>query len=71
MRLTIDIDERSLLEIQRRTGLHKKSPAVRKALEAYLHDRARKEFLARVAAGKTDYAMSNDEVEELATYDAD
>ncbi len=71
MRLTIEIDDKSLAEIQRNTGIRKKSPAVSRAIEAYLHDQRRRQFLAKVAGGHTDYGLTNDEVEALASYDPD
>ncbi len=65
MRITIDIEEKKLESILKLTGQAKKSPAVAQALDEFLQARAREAFLAKVMAGKTDYAMSNDEVEAL------
>lgn len=65
MRITIEIDEKKLNEIIRSTGQKKKSPALAQALDEYLENRRRKEFLARVMEGKTDYAASNEEIEDL------
>ena len=70
MRITIDIDEDQLSAIQQATGLSKKSPAVCRALEDHLAGLARKRFLERVLRGETDYALSNDDLEGLARYDA-
>ena len=71
MRITIDIDETSLAAIQEATGIRKKSPAVRCAVEAYLRDLEKKQFLRRVLEGRSDYGMTNEQVEALGVYDAD
>jgi len=63
MRVTVDIDEQSLREIQAATGERKKSAAVQKALHAYLRELRKRRLLARVLAGKTDYGMTNEELE--------
>jgi Arc/MetJ family transcription regulator len=71
MRLTIDIDEKVLRGIQKATGNRKRSPAVRVALERYLREREKRELLRKVLRGETDFAMTNEELEKLATYDSD
>ena len=71
MRLTVDIDEKELAEIQKATGIRKKSPAVKKAVEAYLCGLERRRFLQRVCEGRTDYSMTNEEIEAAGTYDPD
>ena len=71
MRLTIDIDKKVLRGIQKATGNSKRSPAVREALERYLRDREKKVLLRKVLRGETDFGMTNDELEKLATYDSD
>ena len=65
MRITIEIEEEKLKAILKFTQQTKKSPAVALALEEYLENRAREAFLAKVMAGKTEYSMSNDELEAL------
>ena len=70
MRITIEIDEQQLAAIQQITGLTKKSPAVRRVIEDHLAGQARKRFLERVLEGKTDYSLTNDELEGLGVYDA-
>jgi len=69
--MTIDIDEKRLGEIQRLTGIEKKSPAVAKALEEYCREEKKKKFLHKVMEGHTDYPLTNDELENLAEYDPD
>lgn len=71
MRLTVDIDDDALAAIQEATGIHKKSPAVKKAAEEYLHALKRKEFLRRVCEGRTDYSLTNEELEARVEYDSD
>jgi Arc/MetJ family transcription regulator len=71
MRLTVDIDENDLAEVQRATGLRKKSPAIKKAVEGYLYAVQRRRFLQRVCEGKTDYSLTNAELEWMGTYDSD
>lgn len=71
MRLTVDIDEKELAAIQKATGVRKKSPAVRKAVEGYLYSLERQRFLKRVCEGKTSYSSSNDELESAGAYDPD
>ncbi len=71
MRITIEIDESVLQQIQEATGERKMSPAVQKALDAFLLDQRRRAFLDRVDRGETDYAMTNDELEAMLEHDSD
>lgn len=71
MRITVDIDENDLALVQRATGIRKQSPAVRKAIANYVRDLEKKRLLQRVMEGKSDYAMSNEELESRDTHDAD
>jgi len=71
MRLTVDIDAKEIARIQEATGIRKKSPAVKKAVEGYLYALERRRFLKRVCEGKTDYGMTNEELEAAGTYDSD
>jgi hypothetical protein len=66
MRVTLEIEEKQMREILKVTRQKKKSPALAQALEEFLHNRKRQDFLKKVLAGKTDYLASNEEVEELA-----
>jgi hypothetical protein len=65
MRITVEIEDSKLEAIQKWTNERKKSPAVAQALEEFIEQRQRQEFLARVMAGETDYRTSNDELETL------
>jgi hypothetical protein len=71
MRITLDIDESQLEEIQQATGQQKKSPAIRQALDEFVTDRKRKQFLLKVMEGGVDYGLTNDELEARGTHDAD
>lgn len=66
MRITVEIEDSKIEAIQKWTNQKKKSPALAAALDEFLMNRQRQEFLARVMEGKTDYQASNDEVEEMA-----
>ncbi len=70
MRITIDIDEKDLIKIQKLTGQKMKSPAVSQALDEFLRQQARREFIARALSGKTDFALTNDELEARDVHDA-
>ncbi|HJP31714.1 MAG TPA: type II toxin-antitoxin system VapB family antitoxin [Candidatus Latescibacteria bacterium] len=71
MRITVDIDANQLKEIQLATGQHKKSPAIRQALDEFVAERRRRQFLSKVMDGRTDYSLTNDQLEARASYDAD
>jgi len=70
MRMTIDIDEKSLNEIMKFTHIKKKSPAVSKAIDCFCKEIRRKEILEKVLSGKTDYSLTNKQLEDLSTYDS-
>ncbi len=63
MRITIDIDEKDLRRIHQITGEKKKSPAIGEALASFIRMSERNDLVARALAGKTDYALTNDELE--------
>jgi len=71
MRITIDIDDKDLLQVQELTGIRKRAPAVRHAVKTYLEEMAKKRFLQEVLAGHTDYPFTNEELEAMGSYDAD
>jgi Arc/MetJ family transcription regulator len=71
MRITVDIDETSLARIQKATGIRKRSPAVRRAVDDYVRELERKRFLRKVMEGRSDYGLTNDELEARGRYDAD
>ncbi len=65
MRITIEIEDSKIQAIQKWTKMRKKSPAVAQALDEFIEQRQRQEFLSKVMAGETDYRASNDELESL------
>jgi hypothetical protein len=65
MRITVEIEDSKIKAIQKWTNERKKSPAVAQALDEFIEQRQRQEFLAKVMAGETDYRSSNDELESL------
>ncbi len=71
MRITIDIDEKLLREVQNLTGSTKKSPAVNRALEIYLRAERRRRLIEKVMSGRTDYLHTNEELEAQSSYDPD
>jgi hypothetical protein len=68
MRITVEIEDSKIEAIQRWTNEPKKSPAIAQALDEFIEQRERHEFLTKVMAGKTDYRMSNDELESLTDF---
>lgn len=71
MRITVDLDATDLASVQQATGIRKRSPAVRQAIADYVKALEKKRFLQRVMEGKSDYALSNEELESRDTHDAD
>ena len=70
MRITVDIDDNDLSKIHKITGIKKRSPAIRQALRDYLDGVRRKRFLQDVLSGKTDYSLTNEDLEATSSYDA-
>ena len=71
MRITVDIDEHDLQRIQAVTGIKKRSPAVRRVVADYVKEMEKKQFLRKVMEKRTDYPLTNDQLEKLGSYDAD
>lgn len=71
MRITVELDEKDLASVQRATGIRKHLPAVRRAITEYVKALEKKRFLQRVMDGKSDYALSNEELEARDRHDAD
>jgi len=63
MRITIDIEEKTLREVQRATGVTKKSPAVQAALKEYIRQEKCRKLIGMVKEGRVDYGMTNDALE--------
>lgn len=69
MRITIDIDDKELKQIQTITGKNKKSPAVSRALEEFIRQHQRRRFVERALSGQTDFALTNEELEARDVYE--
>jgi Arc/MetJ family transcription regulator len=65
MRITIEIDESILSDVQQMTGESKKSPAVSKAVEEFVRRRKAKEFGALLMEGAFDYPHTPEEIQAL------
>jgi hypothetical protein len=64
MRITVDIDPDTLKDLIRITGERKKSPAVAKAVAAFVRHRKAHEFGHLLREGAFDYPATNEEIEE-------
>jgi Arc/MetJ family transcription regulator len=65
MRITIDIDEAVLADVEKITGEKKRSPAVAKIVEDFVKRTKAKEFGRRLREGAFDYPVTNEEIEGL------
>jgi Arc/MetJ family transcription regulator len=65
MRITVDIDDKSLAELSRITGQEKKSPAVAFAVNEYIKREMAKEFGRQLLEGVFDYPATNEEIEKV------
>lgn len=64
MRITVDIDDETLKDLATITGESKMSPAVAKAVTAYINREKAKEFGKLLREGSFDYPATNDEIEK-------
>ncbi len=63
MRMTVDLDEKTLDELLRVTGHKKNSPAVAFAVRDFLNRKKARDFGRMLREGKFDYPATNEEVE--------
>ena len=63
MRMTVDLDEKTLDELLKVTGHKKNSPAVAFAMRDFLKRKKAKDFGRMLREGKFDYPATNDEIE--------
>jgi Arc/MetJ family transcription regulator len=63
MRMTVDIDEKTLEELLKVTGHKKNSPAVAFAVRDFINRRKAKDFGRMLREGKFDYPAKNEEIE--------
>ena len=69
MRITVEIDGKSLDKVMQYTGNKKKSTAISKAIDEYLRMRRVDEVVNKVREGKVSYGRTNDELEAMVEYD--
>jgi Arc/MetJ family transcription regulator len=70
MRITIELDAENMRQIQKITGLKKKSPAVSSALVEFIQQHQRRQFIERALSGQTDFSLTNEELEAHDVYEA-
>ena len=64
MRITIDIDDETLVQAMKLTGESKKGPAINKAVTAYVRRQMARKFATMVMEGGfEDYPVANDQLE--------
>ena len=63
MRMTVDIDEKTVGELLKVTGHKKNSPAVAFAVRDFLNRRKAKDFGRMLREGKFDYPATNEAAE--------
>ncbi len=65
MRITVDIEEKTLERLVALTGETKKSPAVAKAVDDYVKRALAKEFGSLIREGAFDYELTDEELAAL------
>ncbi len=66
MKFSVEMDEQTLRQVMRATGMSKKGPAVAKAASEYLRREMAREFAAQVMEGAfEDYPLTNEQIEQL------
>ena len=63
MRMTVDLDEKTLDELLKVTGHKKNSPAVAFVVRDFLNRKKAKDFGRMLREGKFNYPATNDEIE--------
>ncbi|HEY5298167.1 MAG TPA: type II toxin-antitoxin system VapB family antitoxin [Verrucomicrobiae bacterium] len=64
MRMTVEIEEETLNELVKVTGIQKNSPAVAFAVRDFINRKKAKDFGKMLREGKFDYPATNEEIEE-------
>lgn len=64
MRMTVDIDEETLEELAKITGIKKNSPAVAFAVRDFVNRKRAKAFGRMLREGKFDYPATNEQIEQ-------
>lgn len=65
MRMTVEIDEKTLDELTKITGIRKNSPAVAFAVRDFINRKKAKDFGRMLREGKFDYPATNEEIEKM------
>ena len=65
MRITVNINERTLEHILKYTGESKKSPAVAQVVEEFVRRQKAKEFGRLIMEGAFNYPCTPEEIQEL------
>lgn len=65
MRLTVDLDEKTLGDLLKVTGIKKNSPAVAFAVRDFLNRKKARDFGRMLREGEFDYPATNEEVEKF------
>ena len=64
MRMTVELDDKTLEELQKVTGLKKNSPAIAFAVRDFLNRKKARDFGRMLREGSFDYPATNEQVEE-------
>lgn len=64
MRMTVELDDETLNELTKVTGIKKNSPAVAFAVKDFINRKKAKDFGRMLREGKFDYPATNEEIEE-------
>ncbi|MGA2247030.1 MAG: type II toxin-antitoxin system VapB family antitoxin [Verrucomicrobiota bacterium] len=64
MRMTVDLDEKTLADLLKVTGLKKNSPAVAFAVRDFLNRKKARDFGRMLREGEFDYPATNEQVEQ-------
>ncbi len=64
MRMTVDLDEKTLEELLKVTGHTKNSPAVAFAVRDFLNRKKARDFGRMLREGEFDYPATNEQVEQ-------
>jgi predicted transcriptional regulator len=70
MRFTVDIDDKLLKDLKRFARTRKKSPAVNRAVEDFVHRQKVEELINRVNSGEVDFEPVYQNFKRQREYDA-
>ena len=64
MRMTVELDKKTLDELLKVTGIKKNSPAVAFAVRDFVNRKKARDFGRMLREGKFEYPATNEEIEE-------